>query len=160
MTRSKALPGCRQGCNGLAGTHAAWFAHVSRLHLPASNWLPGMHLRRFEADEIYTVRRIVHPVLQAEWDLRCGGIADSVLTAAHACAPQTRSPPLSPSGYSHMHITQRCGVTDSSDQTSGPFLPCTCALTPGCMVARGCRYLEHQRKEQEAEAQLMKNVSL
>ncbi|PNW71685.1 hypothetical protein CHLRE_16g664600v5 [Chlamydomonas reinhardtii] len=26
--------------------------------------------KRFEADEILTVRKIVHPVLQAEWDLR------------------------------------------------------------------------------------------
>lgn len=26
--------------------------------------------KRFQADEIYTVRTIVHPILQAEWDLR------------------------------------------------------------------------------------------
>ena len=26
---------------------------------------------RFSADEIYTVRQIVNPILQAEWDLRC-----------------------------------------------------------------------------------------
>ena len=30
----------------------------------------GMHACRFQADEIMAVRNIVHPVLQAEWDLR------------------------------------------------------------------------------------------
>jgi hypothetical protein len=29
---------------------------------------------RFQADEIYTVRTIVHPILQAEWDLRWGNL--------------------------------------------------------------------------------------
>lgn len=26
--------------------------------------------KKFEADEIYAVRKVVHPILQAEWDLR------------------------------------------------------------------------------------------
>ncbi len=37
-----------------------WRCALARLLLP----------RRLQADEIYTVRKIVHPVLQAEWDLR------------------------------------------------------------------------------------------
>jgi hypothetical protein len=31
---------------------------------------PVFNVCRFEADEVLAVRRIVHPVLQAEWDLR------------------------------------------------------------------------------------------
>lgn len=35
---------------------------------------------RLQADEIYTVRSIVHPILQAEWDLRC---VQAVLRCSH-----------------------------------------------------------------------------
>lgn len=38
------------------------------------SWLTSLVFCRFEADEILTVRKIVHPVLQAEWDLRWGGM--------------------------------------------------------------------------------------
>lgn len=38
--------------------------------------------RRFEADEIYAVRKVVHPILQAEWDLRCAQAAHAFHVAA------------------------------------------------------------------------------
>ena len=44
--------------------------HMQALDFAPSHDLPSPRALRFQADEIYAIRRIVNPVLQAEWDLR------------------------------------------------------------------------------------------
>ena len=98
---------------------------------------------RFMADEIYTVRQIVNPILQAEWDLRWA-----------SCVP------------GHVRIVMFWGMIL-------PFSIVVIACMHACMVnghtgyscchslgVHACRYLEHERKKHEEEARIMKNVSL
>lgn len=62
--------------------------------LPHTTFLPwGSNVaRRFEADEILTVRQIVHPVLQAEWDLRySSGHSTKCVHALETCVQSSNT---------------------------------------------------------------------
>lgn len=72
---AKGAPACAQCAQHSECTDALLqFTRVRALHLPSirGQLIEGdiSDARRFQADEIFTVRSIVHPVLVAEWDLR------------------------------------------------------------------------------------------
>jgi hypothetical protein len=110
---------------------------------------------RFQADEIQAVRQIVHPVLQAEWDLRCAHG-----WCAHGCRGKFF---ITSASRAHLEHISRAYTSQSTSQSMGaghgcPRLPGLAARGAHAGQVRTRRYMEHQRKQHEAEAEVMKNV--